>query len=155
MQSAFKKTAESPVEFRLQSDRLAARYAPESQVVTVGDAAKYTRPASSKLNYSSCNATKRREVAKSLDRDIVPVKWGEMLKSSTLQWAVAEIQYRIPLPSISHVVVNVSESRAVVNMDEAVNHELEELRTYRTALNSKDPVVVLLHTDTEHYTVLR
>ena len=155
MQSAFQRGEQSPVELRLQSDRLRIRFAFASEVVSVGEAAEYTRPASSKLNYTSCNAVKRREVAKTLDRDIVPVKWGEMLRQSTLQWAVAELQYRIPLPSVNHAVVNVSESRAVVNMDEAVNHELEELEIIRKSLNSKSLVVVLLHTDSEHYTVLR
>ena len=77
------------------------------------------------------------------------------MQSSSLQWAVAKVMFRVPLPSVSHRVLGVEESRAVVNMDCATEKQFEELQLLRSELNCKSLVLVLLHTQSEHYTLLR
>ena len=143
------------VSLRLQSDRMHIRYALESQVVLVSDEVKFSPPAKAVIDYRQFNVVKRREVAKSLSRDIVPAKVKELLHSSTLQWGVAELLYRLPvLDSIA--VVSVEESRAIVNMQSAIEAEFKELQAVRERLNSQGLVLVLLHSESpQHYTLLR
>ena len=109
-----------------------------ADVVTVAEETKYVRPAESVVNYhpSRCNAVHRHAVALQLDRGVVPVKWGQLMRQSSLQWAVAEVKYRVPLPAVSLAVLTVSESRAVLNMDPAVHHEGEELQILRADISS-------------------
>ena len=155
MQSAIRKSPGGPVQLRMQSDRLKVRYAMESEVILVSEESGYEQPASSALDYRQCNPVRRRELAKSLSRDIVPAQRGELLHSSTLQWAVSELRYRVPL-AISPRVVSAEESRAVVNMQAASVQDFQELQAVRTELNHQSVVVVILHSEGPlHYTLLR
>ena len=155
MQSLHQKSPGGPVELRMQSDRLAVRYALESQVILVSEESNYQPPASSALDYRQCNPVRRRELAKSLSRDIVPAQRGELLHSSTLQWAVTELRYRVPLAN-SHSVVSAEESRAMDNMQAVSVHDFQEWQAVRTELNSKSVVLVILHSEGPlHYTLLR
>ena len=65
------------------------------------------------------------------------------------------MRYRVPNHSISFEVINVSESRAVVNMDPSDAREAEALQELRSKTNKLRVVLVLLHSDSDHYTLMR
>jgi len=153
VQSASQREGD-PVELRLQSDRLAVRYATEAQVRPLSEEAVLRVAGPSEIDYRELNPTRRRGLAKSLSRDIFPVKHNELMESSSLQWGLAEIQYRLPVDDF--LLMGVEESCSIRALSLVSQSEFEQLLSTRSRCEAVKTVVVVLHSvNPSHYTVLQ
>ena len=141
------------VQLRLQGDKLNTRYAMQSEVQLVSELKKYESPGSDRIDYRQFNTVKRREVAKGLAKDILIVKVGEMLANSTMQWGLAELQYRLPVDPMEVTVFTCDEVHGVCNATAVT--EADQCGLAEVISRCQKNVVAVIHSDTpRHYTVL-
>ena len=143
------------VDLRMQGDCLQVRYATVQQVQLLSSEAQFAKPGPVHIDYRQLNAVQRRGLAVRLS---VPVKLreGELMDSGVLQWAVAEIQYRLPVPVNQLEIVHTEEAKAVCAMQLDSGEVWGQLQDLRSRLQCSRTVLVLLHSEgPSHYTLLR
>ena len=140
---------------RVQSEsNLAVRYALPEEVVDVEEVSRYQPPGPSGIDWRKFGATRKRGVAAQLERDVHLVEQGEMLYGSTLAWAVAWVQYRLPTEGLE--VVHGSECRALCDLDSAVPEQAEQLALAKSRYNEVPTILVFVHSEgPEHWSLLR
>ena len=139
---------------RLVDERLAVGYATASQVVFVSEDANCTPAGPCQLNYKQFRRQQRQDVASQLSRDVEAAANGSLLLDSTLDWAVKEVECR--LPTAGCLIVTSVEAAAIVNMDSQTSEQKQELALTISRLDAYSRVLVLLHSEAPmHYTLLQ
>jgi len=145
------------VHLRLQDAKLAVGYCTESQVVPTSKDAGCTPPGHAVINYRQFGKSQRVALAKQLNQDVALIQSGELLESQTLEWALKEVQVRLPASGVA--VVTSVELLGILGMATAAEAKSESDQlawiTLKTRLEGASLLLVLVHSEgPSHYTLL-